>query len=101
MEQFFLSYRLHNMSWVIAVDFNKPLIGEDKFGGRLVSVNKSLFLKECLDKCNMIDLGVFGTMFHLDHSKRSSGFNPRKNQQIFCQSKLVFALPKSKSNSSY
>ena len=60
MEQFFVSCRLHNMSWVIANDFNEPLIGEDKFGGRPMSVNRSLLLKECLDKCNTIDLGFSG-----------------------------------------
>ena len=60
MEQFFVSCRLHNMLWVIADDFNEPLIGEDKFGGRPMSVNRSLLLKECLDKCNTIDLGFSG-----------------------------------------
>ena len=33
---------LHNMPWVVAGDFNEPLIGEDKFGGRAVSVNRSV-----------------------------------------------------------
>lgn len=48
---------LHNMPWVIAGDFNETLINEDKFGGRVVSVSRSLSFKECLDKCNMIDIG--------------------------------------------
>ena len=47
---------LHNMPWVLAGDFNEPIIGEDKFGGRPVSVNRSLMLKECLDKCSMARL---------------------------------------------
>lgn len=47
---------LHNMPWVLAWDFNEPLQAK-KFGGRAVSVNKSLLFKECLDKCNMIDIG--------------------------------------------
>ena len=33
--------KLQNMSWVIAGDFNEPLLGDDKFGGRAVSVNRS------------------------------------------------------------
>ena len=33
---------LHNMPWIIAGDFNEPLLGEDKFGGRAVNVNRSL-----------------------------------------------------------
>lgn len=54
---------LPNMPWVLAGDFTEPLIGEDKFGGRPVSVNRSLMLKDCLDKCNMIDLGFTGARF--------------------------------------
>ena len=36
---------LHNMPWVVAADFNELLLDEDKFGGRAVSVNKSLLFK--------------------------------------------------------
>ena len=48
---------LHNKLWVIAGDFNEPLLGEDKFGGRLINILRSLLFKDCLDKCNMVDLG--------------------------------------------
>lgn len=48
---------LHSMSWVIAEDFNEPLMDNDKFGGRAVSVSRSLLFKEFLNKCNMIDIG--------------------------------------------
>jgi len=54
---------LHNMPWVLAGDFNEPLSEKDKFGGRAVSVSKSLLFKECLDKCNMIDIGFLGPRF--------------------------------------
>ena len=54
---------LHNMPWVVAGDFNEPLIGEDKFGGTAVSVNRSLLFKECLDKCSMIDIGFSDPLF--------------------------------------
>jgi len=54
---------LHNMPWVIAGDFNEPLNDVDKFGGRVISVNRSLLFKECLDKCNMVDLGFSSPRF--------------------------------------
>ena len=41
---------LHSMAWVIVGDFNKPLVEEDKFGGRVVSMNRSLQFKDCLNK---------------------------------------------------
>ena len=30
---------LYNLLWVMASDFNEPLVDEDKFGGRGVSMN--------------------------------------------------------------
>ena len=54
---------LHYMPWVLVGDLNEPLTGEDKFGGRLVSVSGSLLFKECLDKCSVIDIGFTGAQF--------------------------------------
>ena len=54
---------LHNKPWVIAGDFNEPLLDEDKFGGRPVSIHRSLLFKDCLDKCNMVDLGFSGPRY--------------------------------------
>ena len=30
---------LHNLPWIMAGDFNVPLVDEDKFGGKGVSIN--------------------------------------------------------------
>ena len=54
---------LHNMPWVIAGDFNELLVNDDKFGGRVVSVNSSLLFEECLDKCSMMDIGFAGPRY--------------------------------------
>ena len=54
---------LHDLPWVMAGDFNEPLSESDKFGGKGVSVNRTLQFKECLDACNMIDLGFLGPRF--------------------------------------
>lgn len=54
---------LHNLPWVMAGDFNKPLTEEDKYGGRAVGVNRSLLFKECLAKCSMIDIGFTWAWF--------------------------------------
>ncbi|KAK7826709.1 hypothetical protein CFP56_031991 [Quercus suber] len=54
---------LHGMPWVITRDFNESLSSADKLGGRDVSIRRSLLLKDCLDRCNMIDLGFSGLRF--------------------------------------
>ncbi|XP_030958722.1 uncharacterized protein LOC115980633 [Quercus lobata] len=54
---------LHNKPWIMAGDFNKPLVQEDQFGGRGVSVNRSLAFKDCLDFCNMVDMGFSGPRY--------------------------------------
>lgn len=48
---------LHNKPWIMVGDFNEPLVKEDKFGGREINVNRFLAFKECLDSCNMVDMG--------------------------------------------
>ena len=54
---------LHAMPWVIVGDFNEVLMGDDKFGGRPVNLGKALRFQECLDNCNMIDIGFFGPRY--------------------------------------
>ncbi|XP_075656927.1 uncharacterized protein LOC142627031 [Castanea sativa] len=54
---------LHDKPWIIAGVFNEMLVDGDKFGGRAVSANQSLIFKDCLDSCNMIDLGFWGPRF--------------------------------------
>lgn len=54
---------LHNKPWAIAEDFNEVLVEEDKYRGRMISTNRSLLFKECLDTCNMVDLGFNGPRF--------------------------------------
>lgn len=51
---------LNNMPWMLAGDFNEPLVYSDIYGGRAISINNSLQFKECLNKCNMVDLGFSG-----------------------------------------
>ena len=49
--------QLHNLPWLMLGDFNEVLSGDDKFGGNGVNLNRALEFKECLDECNMLDLG--------------------------------------------
>ncbi|XP_023873178.1 uncharacterized protein LOC111985765 [Quercus suber] len=60
---------LHNKPWIMASDFNEPLIEEDKYGGRGVHVNRSLAFKDCLDNCNMVDMGFSGPRYTWSNKK--------------------------------
>lgn len=52
---------LHSFPWVLAGDFNEVLMGEDKYRGRAVNINRALHFQDCLDSCRMIDRGFSGT----------------------------------------
>lgn len=74
---------LHNLPWVMAGDFNEPLIEEDKYGGRAVSVNRSLLFKECLDKCSMIDIGFTGARFTWTNKRPIQSFIQERIDRFF------------------
>ena len=54
---------LHNLPWLMLGDFNEVLCDDDKFGGNHVNLNRALEFKNCLDECNMVDLGFTGPKF--------------------------------------
>ena len=55
--------QLHNLPWLMLGDFNEVLSSEDKFGGNQVNLNMALQFKDCLDVCNMLDLGFVGPKY--------------------------------------
>lgn len=86
----------HNMPWVLARDFDEPLIGEDKFGGRPVSVNRSLLLKDYLDKCNMIDRGFTGPHFTWINRRGVQDLIQERIDKIFVKPSWCLLYPKSR-----
>ena len=52
---------LHDEPWIIVGNFNEVLA--DKFGDQAINLNMSLLFKECLDYCNIIDMGFEGPRF--------------------------------------
>ena len=54
---------LHSVSWVIAGDFNEVLMGDDKFGGSSINIDRALRFQECMDICRMINIGFSGPRF--------------------------------------
>ncbi|KAL0005724.1 hypothetical protein SO802_013285 [Lithocarpus litseifolius] len=83
----------HNKPWVIAGDFNEPLLGEDKFGGRPVNISRSLLFKDCLDKCNMVDLGFSGPRYTWTNRRELNNLIQERMNRYFMNLSWCLCLP--------
>lgn len=52
-------------------------------GGRTVSINRSLLFKECLDKCNMVDMGFNGPKFTWTNRREISSLIQERIDRFF------------------
>ena len=87
---------MHNKPWVIAGDFNEPLTDEDKLGGRPVSINRSLLFIECLDRCNMVDLGFNGPRFTWTNKRDANCFIQEMIDRYFMNLSWCLLYPKAR-----
>ena len=74
---------LHNLPWLMLGDSNEVLCGEDKFGGNRVNLNRALDFKNCLDECNMLDLGFAGPKFTWTNRRPISNLILERIDQCF------------------
>lgn len=56
-------------------DFNEVLLSNEKFGGRLVNTRRALRFQECLDVCNMIDMGFSGAKYTWSNMREVAELN--------------------------
>ena len=54
---------LNNLPWVMLGDFNDILLCEEKWGGNRPSISRIREFRNCLNACNMIDLGFSGPKY--------------------------------------
>ena len=87
---------LHSKPWIIAGNFNEPLAEVDKFGGRLVSINKSLLFKDFLDKSNMVDLGFSGLRYTWTNRREISSLIQERIDRFFMNSSWCLLYPDAK-----
>ena len=87
---------MHNMPWVLTGDFNKPLMEDDKFGGRAVNVSRSLLFKECLDKCSMIDIGFSGSQFTWTNKRNLQALIEERIDRFFVNPSWCLMYPEAK-----
>ena len=84
------------MAWVIVGDFNEPLLDDDKYGGRAISINRSLQFKECLDKCNMMDLGFTGPRFTWTNGRELSVLIQERIDRFFVNPSWCLQYPEAR-----
>lgn len=54
---------LHHLPRLMLRDFNELFSCNDKLGGNLLNPRHVQMFKECLDSCEMVDLGFHGLRF--------------------------------------
>ena len=54
---------LHNLPWAIMRDFNKVIAEEEKTRGNPINQRKVNAILDCMDTCQMMDLGFSGPKF--------------------------------------
>ena len=54
---------LHNLAWTMLGDFNEILSSADKCGGNPINLRRAQIFKDCLNACNLIDLGFQGSKY--------------------------------------
>ncbi|XP_075669745.1 uncharacterized protein LOC142639459 [Castanea sativa] len=80
----------------MAGDFNEPLVEDDKFGGRGVSVNRSMLFKECLDRCGMIDIGFLGPRFTWTNKREIQALIQERIDRFFVNSQWCLWYPEAR-----
>lgn len=67
----------------MAGDFNEVLLGEDKFGGRLVNIQRVLKFQDCLNSYGMIDLGFSGPRLTWSNNRPLSQLVQERIDRVF------------------
>ena len=84
---------MHNMPWVLVGDFNEPFMEGDKFGGKVVSVSRSLLFKKCLDKCSMIDIRFSSLCFTRTNKRNVQAFIQERIDRFFVNPSWCLMYP--------
>ena len=85
--------QLHKLPWLLLGDFNEVLCGEDKFGGRKVNLNRALEFKDCLDDCNLLDLGFSGPKYTWSNLRQITDLVLERIDRCFANSEWRVLFP--------
>uniref|UniRef100_A0A2N9HWM2 CCHC-type domain-containing protein n=1 Tax=Fagus sylvatica TaxID=28930 RepID=A0A2N9HWM2_FAGSY len=73
----------HSLPWLVAGDFNEILSSNEKFSATPASQRRMSAFRDCLNMCNLLDLGFNGPRFTWTN-KRPSGLVMEKLDRVLC-----------------
>uniref|UniRef100_A0A2N9FQ21 Reverse transcriptase domain-containing protein n=1 Tax=Fagus sylvatica TaxID=28930 RepID=A0A2N9FQ21_FAGSY len=73
----------HSLPWMVAGDFNDILSSHEKFSATPASQRRMTAFKNCLDSCNLLDLGFNGPRFTWTN-KRPNGLVMERLDRVLC-----------------
>ena len=73
----------HSLPWMIAGDFNEILSHHEKFSNTPANRNEISSFRNCLDSCDLLDLGFHGPRFTWTN-KRPSGLVMERLDRVLC-----------------
>ncbi|XP_022723781.1 uncharacterized protein LOC111280610 [Durio zibethinus] len=86
----------HDLPWLVLGDFNEVLNGEDKKGGRPVSLVRSGAFKDCLIFCHLADLGFSGPRFTWSNKRNVLDLIQERIDFVFANSAWCLAFPEAR-----
>ncbi|XP_075650139.1 uncharacterized protein LOC142620669 [Castanea sativa] len=85
---------LHNLAWTMRGDFNEVLSSADKCGGNPINMRRAQIFKECLDECNLINLGFQGSKYTWVNKQEIGHFIQEWLDRAFANQDWVNLYPK-------
>ena len=64
---------LHNLPWALMGDFNEVLSEDEKLGGNTISQRRVRVIQDCMNSCQMMDLGYLGPKFAWSNKRDIGG----------------------------
>lgn len=70
--------------WFYLGDFNELLSSADKKRGNPINRTRTSLFRDCLDQCNLLDLGFAGSKFTWSYYRQHMGFFFEHLNRAFC-----------------
>ena len=83
----------HDLPWAVMGDFNDVTKAEEKFGGNGINIRRVNAYNECMDFCNLIDLGFSGLKFTWSNCRDLPNLIQQRLDRVWVNSGWKFLYP--------